>query len=382
MDKYECLVIHFGELWLKGRNRSSFVQRLHSNIQYALRDEDYSKIENLRDRFLLVLNKKSRIKSIESRLSFVFGISWFAPTLRCDNRLEVILKTSNTLLGKKDRVKIVPHRSLKSLAFNSSDVVSYFIKNMKKLKFEIDKDSESELYINITKKQAFVYKEKLQGPKGLPVGSSGSAVVLLSGGIDSPVASYYAMKRGLNPVYLHVHAFQSNSDPKLSKINDLASSLSKGALNSRVYYMPGHIFQSAALKIPRKYELVLFKLFLYRLAEEIAEKEKADCLVSGESLGQVASQTLGNLTASEHGIKRFIMRPLIGFDKQEIINIAKQIGTFDISIKEYKDVCSIAAKNPATSSTYQTIGKLWKSAAMDDVLKRTVKKMSMVEINQ
>lgn len=377
MNKYKGIVIHFGELWLKGRNRGSFIRRLYDNIELALDEENYERIYDLRDRFFLIFNKKSDIKSIEGKLAGVFGVSRFSPVITANNNLEDIMKAANKLLGKKDTVRIVPHRSLKTLSFNSSEVVSYFIKNTKKLKFKIDKDSDKDLYINASKDFAFLYTEKIPGAGGLPVGSSGSAVVLLSGGIDSPVATFYAMKRGLKPIYMHVHAFPNNDDTKLSKIKNLAKILSNYSANSKICLMPGHIFQSAALKIPRKYELVLFKLFLYKLAEQIAEKENADCIVGGESLGQVASQTVRNLTASQQEIKYFIMRPLIGFDKQEIINMAKKIGTFDESIKSYKDVCSIAARNPATRSGTETVKKFWKKASMDSAVKMTLKKMSI-----
>ena len=285
-----------------------------------------------------------------------------------------ILKASNTLLSKKETVRIVPNRALKSLSFDSSGVVTYFIKNTKKLNFKIDKGAKKDLYISITKSCAYLYDKKLQGAKGLPVGSSGRAVVLFSGGIDSPVAAYYAMKRGLHPVYLHVHAFQDSKDDRLSKINRLAEHLSAYSCGSVIYYMPGHVFQSSALRIPKKYELVMFKLFIHRLAERIAKREEAGCIVTGESLGQVASQTLSNLTTSEHGVKPFIMRPLIGFDKQEIINMATRIGTFDMSIIKYRDVCSIAAKNPATATSYKEVGKLWKGASMDAAVSMTLKK--------
>jgi tRNA uracil 4-sulfurtransferase len=378
MDKYQGIVIHFGEIWLKGRNRGSFVRRLYDNIESALEDEEYAELKNLRDRFFLVFNGKSDSASIQDKLSYVFGISRFSPVITCDNDLDSIMKSANTLLGKRDKVRIVPHRSVKNLSFNSSDIVSYFIKNTGDLNFRIDKNADKDLYINATKELAFIYTEKIAGANGLPVGSSGSGVVLLSGGIDSPVAAYYAMKRGLKPIYMHVHAFPSNNDERLLKIKELVDILSKYSKDCSLYLIPGHVFQSAALKIPRKYELVLFKLFLYKLAEGIVKREKADGIVSGESLGQVASQTIGNLTSSQRQIKPFIMRPLIGFDKQEIINAAKGIGTYDQSIKKYKDVCSIAARSPATNSDYSTIRKLWKKASMDSALKLTMKRMTAI----
>jgi tRNA uracil 4-sulfurtransferase len=378
MNKYKGIVIHFGEVWLKGKNRDYFVSKLYDNIVIALEDEKYEKLQHMRDRFFLIFSKSSDMKSIEEKLSKVFGVSRFSPVITSENNLEDILKQANKLLTKKDKVRIVPHRSVKTLSFNSSEIVTYFIKNTKKLNFEIDKDSDKDLYINTSKEFSFLYTERIQGAGGLPVGSSGTSVVLMSGGIDSPVATFYSMKRGLRPIYMHIHAFSSNDNENISKIKNLTEILSDYSANPRLYLMPGHIFQSAALKIPRKYELVLFKLFLYRLAEEIAKKEQADCIVSGESLGQVASQTIGNLTASEQGIEYFIMRPVIGFDKQEIINVAKKIGTFDESIRKYRDVCSIAARNPATKSTSETVKKFWRKAAMETAVKTTLKKMTVV----
>jgi tRNA uracil 4-sulfurtransferase len=379
MAKYKGIVIHFGELWLKGKNRNTFIRRLHGNIQAALEGEKYEKLDYMRDRFFLVLSKDSDIESIKAKLSKVFGIARFSPVVLARNDLDDIIAVANKLLAKKDKVRVVPHRSVKNLSFDSSEIVKYFIKNEKKLKFKIDKDAETDLYINTTKDFALMYTEKIQGAGGLPVGSSGNAIVLLSGGIDSPVATFYGMKRGLKPIYMHVHAFPDNKDVKISKIKELVNILSLYCANPKIYLMPGHVFQSAALGIQNKYELVLFKLFLYRLAEKIAEKEEAGAIISGEALGQVASQTLGNLTASQIGIKRFIMRPLIGLDKQEIINMAKKIGTFDVSIKDYKDVCSIAAKNPATNSATAKIKRIWKQGNMDSAVKLTLNKLSVIE---
>jgi len=374
MARYEGILIHFGELWLKGRNRSSFIRTLYNNIIAALKYEDYDKLDYLRDRFFLVFSKNSDFESISRKLSKVFGISRYSPVVTSKTDLGSILEASNKFLDKRDTVRLVPHRSVKNTKYNSSELVSHFIKNEKKLKFGMDKDAEKELFINIADNTAYLYNEKIPGANGLPVGSSGKSVILLSGGIDSPVASYYSMKRGLSPVYMHVHAFPGNDDQRLSKIKDLVKILSEYHSAGRLYLIPGHVFQSSAMKTPKKYELVLFKLFLYRLAEEISKKENADCLVSGESLGQVASQTVGNLTSSETGIKKFIMRPLVGFDKQEIIDMARKIGTYETSIMSYKDVCSIVARNPSTNTSKEKIKRLWKESSMDSALKLSMKK--------
>lgn len=376
--QYNGIVIHFGEIWLKGRNRHSFISILRSNIAEALNGERYSKLEDRRDRFFLVLNEDSDMESIMGKLSHIFGISWFAPVVTAKNSMTSILDAAKRMLGPDDTVRIVPHRSVKNLDFSSVDVVSHFIKNSNSLGFTIDKNAKDELYINITKEHSYLHVGKRRSVGGLPVGSSGSAVILLSGGIDSPVASFYAMKRGLVPIHMHVHAFPSNEDDKISKIKELGKILSKYYPKQKLYLMPAHVFQSAAMKTPKRYELVLFKLFLYRLAEGIADMEDADCIVSGESLGQVASQTIENLASSQRGVKRLIIRPLIGFDKQEIIDIAKSIGTYDESVRKYKDVCSIAARNPATRSKADVIKRLWDEVDMEQAVRMTLEKASVV----
>ena len=215
-----------------------------------------------------------------------------------------------------------------------------------------------------------LFTKKFKGTGGLPCGSTGKAVILLSGGIDSPVAAFYAMKRGLQPVYLHVHAFKDNDPAVSSKITDIAKKLSYSP-TAKVYYAPFYPFQAMACGIPERYELVLFKMFLYQLATIVAKKEGAKAIVTGESLGQVASQTLQNLYASQQGTILPILRPLIGFDKEEIIDKAKEIGTYALSLKPYKDVCSFRAKNPATAANEKTIIRLYANAKIKEAVEKS-----------
>ncbi|HUC38714.1 MAG TPA: tRNA uracil 4-sulfurtransferase ThiI [Candidatus Acidoferrum sp.] len=374
MKRYDAIVVHFGELWLKGRNRSKFIARLRKNIEVALH-ESRPKVSDERDRFLLYFKDQKSLNNALDALRFVFGISWFAPVVISKNTLQSIVTSSKGIVPKSVTVRIVASRSNKSTKFNSYEIVSEFIKRSKSLGFKIDKDSEKELLINVMKDGTLICSEKMRGLGGLPVGSSGKAVSLLSGGIDSPVASFYAMKRGLELVYLHMHAFNNNKEARSSKMSELLKILSRYNQKSPVYYAPAYVFQSATLKTPRKYELVLFRRFLYVLASSVAEKEGATAIVTGESLGQVASQTVGNMTASQHGIEPIIIRPLIGFDKHEIISMAKELGTFNISIKSYKDVCSIGVRNPSTNMSSKLVSALYKECDLDSALRRTVKLM-------
>ena len=374
LKQEKSVVIHFGEIWLKGRNRGNFVKQLYQNIKSSLSNQEYESVENARDRFIVHLNKKSDVESIKNALSRIFGISWFGETIRIGTKPKQIMDTVAKLYNKGDTVRIVVNRSYKGLPYNSQELTGMFLKNKKKFKFILDKDSDRELIINLTKDYAMIIREKIRGQGGLPVGSSGRCVVLLSGGIDSPVASIYAMKRGLSPIYLHIHAFPDNNTAAKSKMKQLIKALRDYNRGSKVYFVPSVVFQAATMKTPKEYELVLFKRFIYKMAERIAKIEKAEVIVTGESLGQVASQTVKNLIATERGMENLIMRPLIGFDKEEIIDDARRIGTYEISIKNYPDVCSIRARNPSTSAKPEIIERLYRECKLDSIITKSLKK--------
>ena len=200
-------------------------------------------------------------------------------------------------------------------------------------------------------------------------------MILLSGGIDSPVASFYAMKRGLAPIYAHVHAFQSNEDERLSKIDGLTKSLFE-------ILRQGRGISRSGLSVPvlcdedsgKVREPAVQALHLQARGQHREERRRLLCIVTGESLGQVASQTASNLNATTQGIDRFIMRPLIGMDKQEIINIARRLGTFELSIGKYKDVCQTNSRKTVLSVRRQGAAQIYRAAKLDTALRRTLKK--------
>jgi len=373
--KYDAIVIHFGEIWLKGRNRNRFISMLFKNVKLHLDGIDYKELAWFRDRFLLYLNAGQSIEDALDRLNYVFGISWFAPVKITKSSINEVLKATQEFQVKNRKLpyRIEVHRSDKSLPFTSVDVVSAFIKHQDRLPFKIDKNSDRIIFISMTKDKTFICTEKIKGLGGLPVGSSGKAIILISGGIDSPVASYYAMKRGLEPIYLHIHAFASNEEARRSKLKEIMRILGKYS-NAKIYYAPGYIFQSYVAKSPSRYEVVLFKMFMYRLAERLAAKEDAKVIVTGESLGQVASQTVDNIASSSLGTKSFVMRPLISFDKDEIIHKSKELGLFDTSIQSYADVCSINARNPTTSADPKLLKTYYKSARLEIAIRKTIAK--------
>lgn len=368
------LIVHYGELWLRGRNRNVYIKKLKGNIGQKLRKEGV-RFEKSYDRIILKLPKDANVESIRGKISKVFGISAYEFAYRTKPDLKSIVQTSNDILKDMEgrKVKINSHRAYKKFKFTSVDIIKKVIEAAEKLGVEPRVQGfDTEMFINVTKDDAFVYIDRKRALGGLPVGTSGKAVILLSGGIDSPVAAWYAMKRGLDPIYVHIHGFATNEEAERSKIPKIIGILSAYSVGHKVYYIPSHVFQLSALKSGR-YELIMLKHFMLKVAEKIAEKEGAESIVTGESLGQVASQTSSNLAAEEYGIDLPILRPLIGFDKQEITEAAKSIGTYEESIKPYRDVCSINSRNPATRTNISILKEISKKAKLDSVAARSIR---------
>lgn len=377
----EVVSVHFGELWLKGGNRHEFIKSLQNNLAVALSGSGAGTIELMRDRIMVHMKKDSDYAMISERISKVFGVSWFGRSVVSRSTIPSIIKSANALAGNGDTIRIEAHRSSKDLKFDSPGLLSAFIKHAGTLSFKLDIASEDIITINAGKEMTFLTRGRLRGANGLPVGSSGIGVSLLSGGIDSPVASWYAMKRGIRPIYLHVHGFGSNDAQELKKLIDTVSVLSRYSGLSRIYFAPFHIFQSMSMRTDRKYETVLFKRFLYLLAESVAAKERADCIITGESLGQVASQTIKNLSATSSGIDEFVVRPLIGFDKQEIIDVAKSIGTMDLSVQKYRDVCSIDLKRVVLNASSERVAELSERMDLKSAVAATLARTSYIDVS-
>ncbi len=368
------IIVHFGELWLRGRNRNYYIQTLKKNITNQLIGEAF-KLQDDYDRLIITPGKKADIETIAKKISKVFGVSAYEIAYTTRPTLKSIVGTAIAVIRKEElkKVKIISHRSHKGFKFDSMDIIRELAKQAEMIGASPRiKGFKSQIYISVKKDAAYIYSQKRKGAGGLPVGTSGRCIVLLSGGIDSPVAAWYAMKRGLIPIYVHVHGLQSNDEAKSSKISTLVKLLSQYYPSERTYYIPSHIFQMAAMKTG-KYELVMIKGFMLRLANSIAKKENAGAIVTGESLGQVASQTLSNIAAEESMANIPVLRPLIGLDKSEITNLAISIGTYQESIKPYKDVCSINARSPVTNSNMKIFKRIAKEMRLDDIVKRSLK---------
>ncbi|MEM0154323.1 MAG: hypothetical protein QW814_00620 [Methanothrix sp.] len=374
IPEYDGIVIHFGELWLKGRNRHDFINTLMRNIRLALPEAFAGKLENMRDRLILDVHSEEDASACMDALSNVFGISWFARFRKSGIDMDSIISIANSFFGEGENVRVEPHRSYKKGQMTSKDVVSNFIKRQSDLKFVPEKLGEKKLYVDLLEDFCIIHSEKHKGLGGLPIGTSGKAVILLSGGIDSPVAAYYALKRGLEPIYLHFYAYGSVEELYSTKMPRILDSLLKYYPRAKVYAIPVHLFQISAMKEQQKYEVVLFKKFIYETAQIVSEMENAKVIVTGESLGQVSSQTVENLTATSKGIRCLIFRPLLGFDKQEIIAMSKELGMYEVSIMPYKDACSLRSKNPVTRISQTALESIYLRAGLETIPSQSIEK--------
>ncbi|MBO3769843.1 MAG: tRNA uracil 4-sulfurtransferase ThiI [Thermoproteota archaeon] len=378
-------VIHYSEIGLKGRNRPFFERKLVENVKRVLKGVWDVRIERLQGRLVFPVDNADLQRIVESVKS-VFGVSWFAfasvsePTV--DSIKKTVLEEASKIVAGGDALKVEVKRADKSFPITSIELSKILgevlVKNLG-VKISL-KNPSKKIYVEILKREAYVFTERIRGPGGLPVGSSGRVLSLISGGIDSPVASYLMMKRGCEVHYIHFHPFYDNSEAENSKVMEIVRKLLPYSGRTTVTFIPSYEFQMATVNIPAKYDLVLFRRFMFKVAERIAEAEGAKALVTGESLAQVASQTLDNIVAISIGLKMPVFRPLIGYDKEEIIALANKIGTYELSIKPYRDCCSIIARHPETRARPEVVKELEDKINMDSIVEKSIKLSSRVVV--
>jgi thiamine biosynthesis protein ThiI len=378
-------VIHYSEIGLKGRNRPFFEKMLAENVRRLLSGIVDSKVRRIQGRLVLPLNGADP-QRVEEGLMKVFGISWFTFATIAEPNVESIGRTvveeASQVVKPGEPIKVEVKRADKSFPATSLELSRILGRMLvEKLGVSVSlKNPSKKIYVEVLSKEAYVFTEKKRGLGGLPVGSSGRVLSLLSGGIDSPIASYLMMKRGCRVSYLHFHPFHDNAEAENSKIMEIVRKLLPYSGETTVTFTPSYEFQIATVNVPAKYDLILFRRFMFKVAERIAEAEGAKALVTGESLAQVASQTLENIVAASRGLRIPVFRPLIAFDKEEIVNVAKKIGTYELSIKPYKDCCSIIARHPETRAKLEIVEKLERQIDLDSVVSRSIELSSRVVV--
>jgi len=364
-------LISYGEIALKGENRPFFERILVQRIKQALGGFEKYKVQRTHGRIYCYVQGPE--EDVIDSLKRVFGIVSISPTESCDLDLEAIKETAFSIMEKIDykgkTFKVETRRPNKSFPMQSPEVSreigAHLLRNLKDLRVDVH-NPDILLEIEI-RERAYVYQEKISGLGGLPVGCNGRAVLLLSGGIDSPVAGYMTMKRGVEIEAVYFHSFPFTSDRAKEKVIDLTRILSAycGHINLHVVNFTD-VLKEIGEKTPNDFLTILMRRMMVRISERVAEKVGAKALVTGESLGQVASQTLEAINATNEVANMPILRPLIGFDKSEIMALARKIGTYEISIEPYADCCTVfVPEHPKTRPELEAVRKAEQNLDID-----------------
>jgi len=351
------VVIHYHEIALKGRNRPMFIRQLIHNIEGTLSGTGVERIRTAPGRIIIHLKPHADWPEIRRRLPWIFGIANFSLAHRSRRSVPEIIATAIEAVDGRTPASFAVRtkRADKSYPLNSMEISRQIGTALQaKLQCRVDLNRpELVVHVEVLPREAFVSVERLRGPGGLPVGSSGSVVALLSGGIDSPVAAWRMMGRGCHVDLVHFHGAPYQDRTSRDKAEELARILTRHQLHTRLAFVAfGEIQRQIVLAVRRPLRVVLYRRMMMRIAEALAQRFGADALITGESLGQVASQTLPNLTVVEDAATLPILRPLIGMDKAEIRAQAEALGTYDISIQPDQDCCQLfVPRQPATHMT-------------------------------
>ncbi|MBQ1306989.1 MAG: tRNA 4-thiouridine(8) synthase ThiI [Erysipelotrichaceae bacterium] len=351
---YDHIVVRYGELSTKGKNRKEFTRQLTQNIRRRLQDYPQLTYNMLHDGLFIKLNGED-YEAIRKDLKDVFGYSYFAGAVRVNKDLDEVKKTTLLLAQKNIGVKtfkVATKRHDKSFPYRSDDInraVAGNILHNTELTVDVH-EPQLMLYVSVDKDFIYVMDEKVKGPGGYPTGINGTAMVMMSGGIDSPVAAYLTMKRGLKIECIHFASEPYTSRQALEKVLTLARKLSVSQEEINVHVIPFTRLQLAIYKnVDEPYCITIMRRMMYRIADRICRERKIDVITNGESIGQVASQTPESISVIGKVADTLILRPLAMMDKLEIIDIAKRIDTYETSILPFEDCCTIFdPKNPVT----------------------------------
>jgi tRNA uracil 4-sulfurtransferase len=383
-------LVHYHELALKGRNRKHFEYRLVHHIRRALKPITHVHVDALQGRIRVSFADEAAWPRLEDQLKRVFGIVNFSLTrsvpLPHDNPDLTTLKTaiiSNLPASPYDTFRVSAKRADKRFGKTSMEVeqeigAAVVEKTGKRVNL---KNPDLTILVELVPPEAYYSCHRADGPGGLPTGTGGKVISLISGGIDSPVATYRMLKRGCKAVFVHFHGRPYLSRVSEEKVQDIVKLLTSYQLHSRLHLVPfGEIQSQIVLNSPAPVRVVLYRRLMLRIAAKIAEHEEAWGLVTGESLGQVASQTPENIVVVNQAITLPILRPLIGMDKLEIIQQAQTIGTFETSIEPDQDCCTLfVPKHPRTRCDLSSILKVEEHLDIPDLIQQGLEGTELLE---
>ncbi|MCI9009797.1 MAG: tRNA 4-thiouridine(8) synthase ThiI [Clostridia bacterium] len=341
----KVVIIRYAEIHLKGKNRGYFERVFSVNLERSLKGIRHE-LHRISGRYLVADFEDNQTDEILSRISGVFGVHSYSLGYSVSNTLDEIYDAAKTVSPQSGTFKVDTHRADKRYPLTSMEINAKIggrlLEEYSALKVDVH-TPQGCVYIDVRENgTALVFGQFFEGAGGMPVGTSGKGLLLISGGIDSPVAGYMMAKRGMNVEYLHFHSYPYTNEQAKDKVIDLARLLSRYALTDKLYTISvTRIQEEIHAKCAAELNVTLLRRFMFRIAERIAQRKEAKCLITGESLGQVASQTIEGMTSSGAVVTLPVLRPLVGFDKNEIIERAKKIGTYETSVLPFEDCCTV-----------------------------------------
>ncbi len=354
---YDRILIRYGDLMLKGRNKKQFIQAAVARVKEKVKSEKVT-FETAHDRLYIRLNGENA-ETVMADLDKVSGLSSYSPVVKTGKDLDDIEKSSLELLEKlvkgQKSIKVETKRADKTYPLTSQEISKKIAGKILPAFDGLSADMHHPdllLTIELRSDAAYLFAEKIQGLGGFPVGTMGKGMALLSGGIDSGVAAYLAMRKGIETELIHFESTPLTPIESAQKVVDIAKKLAVYGMQNRVvlHFFPMRRIHEAILKhVPEPYHITILRRMMMRISQRAAKRRKMFLLINGESVGQVASQTLSSLFVSDRAVSVPVIRPLATYDKNEIVDIAEKIGTYEIAIRPYEDCCQIyVPKSPAT----------------------------------
>ena len=370
------IILHYGELTLKGCNRHSFVKKLRANVRNKIKSLDLTwDVVSIHDRMFIEIpaDYSCDIDEIAQKLAEIPGIAWLSKVCWFSNKqydffdYKPDLSEIDTLIEKlanetyQDgmsfavRVKRSDKRFYQSSKDLEIQLATVILKNTEWKTVNL-KYADQYFYVDISSRGIAVHTNRIKAIGGLPVASTGKIMCLLSGGFDSPIAAYLMAKRGCTIDFIHFTASNIQASKiEAYKVSKIAQRISEFSGKVRLYLVPYTHFDLALMDKNLDYDLILFRRFMARVAEKLAEEKYAQCLVTGDNLGQVASQTMENIVSMTKSIDMPVLRPLLTYNKEEIVTMSRQLGLFDLSTEPYKDCCALISNSPKTKSEHDKL---------------------------
>lgn len=389
--QYDHILVRYGELTLKSGNRNTFINQLKSNIKYALIPLTGYKVNANRDRMYVEITEDADAEEIMKRISKVFGVHSVSPVVKVEKNIDQIKSSAVKLARDIDApgvtFKVDAKRSDKGFPYDTfalqQELGREILSNIEHLTVDV-KNPDYKLLVEIRSDAAYLYSRVIKGAGGLPVGTGGKTLLMLSGGIDSPVAGIEVMKRGVTIEAIHFHSPPFTSEEAKQKVIDLTRIMAETTGEIKLHLVPFTDIQKMIhKKVPENLTMTSTRRMMLKIADRFARQIDAKALVNGENLGQVASQTLGSMYAINAVTNLPILRPLLTLDKDEIIIKAKEIGTFDTSIQPFEDCCTIfTPKNPKTNPRLDKVESFEAGTDFDAMIEEAVANIETLTISK